>query len=338
MFKNAGEEAAAIVKLWWVLFGVGLFVTLIVVGILIAGCLRNYQERTPPVAEQNLRHALVIGVSTTVILLLGMLVATHIYSQPFAGDWEESPTISVAKHSRDASASDAAEPEYQSLTIEVTGKRWWWSVAYLNESGDRLFETANEIHIPVGVPVRLRLRSDNVIHSFWVPSLGGKEDLVPGRTNYLWLEAGQPGVYRGQCAEFCGLQHAKMAFDVVAETLEDFTDWVAVQEASAREPQTDIARRGRAVFRGSACANCHTIRGVSSVAHVSSQSLRAVGPDLTHLASRRSLAAGTLPNRRGHLGGWIADPQSIKPGNLMPSVPLAAEDFHALMHYLETLE
>ena len=264
------------------------------------------------------------------ILLLVMLLATHKSSQPFAGERSEASGIQVGESSKESSPTNA-----ERLLIEVTGKRWWWAVAYLDENGDQLFETANEIHIPVGVPVRLRLVSDNVIHSFWVPALGGKADLIPGRPNSLWLQADEPGVYRGQCAEFCGVQHALMAFFVVASSHEEFADWVASQKASAVEPQSDLARKGREVFRTSDCADCHTIRGVSSVPDSSPQN---IGPDLTHLASRRSLAAGTLPNRRGHLGGWLADPQSIKPGNLMPSVPLAAEDFHALLNYLETLD
>ena len=242
----------------------------------------------------------------TVFLLLVMLVATYESAQPFADEREDA------------------------LTIQVTGKRWWWAVSYLDENGERLFETANEIHIPAGVPVRLRLLSADVIHSLWVPKLGGKVDLVPGRTNHLWIQANQPGVYRGQCAEFCGIQHAKMSLYVVADTAKDFADWKLAQQQPAKAPSDSLARRGRDVFANGACAKCHTIRGVSSVSRF--------GPDLTHLASRRSLAAGTLPNRRGHLGGWIADPQSVKPGNLMPAVPLAAEDFHALLHYLEALE
>lgn len=338
MFERAGPEAAAIVKLWWVLFGVGVLVSLAVIGFVLVGCFWTRHERRPPASDRSLRRALGIGVIATVILLLVMLVATHMYSQPFAGEWDEAPAIEVGANSQESPQNRIADIRPEKLTIEVTGKRWWWEVAYLSEEGDRLFETANEIHIPVGVPVRFRLVSDNVIHSFWVPGLGGKADLVPGRTNFLWLEAAEPGRYRGQCAEFCGIQHSLMAFFVIASSAEEFADWVATQKASAAEPQSDLTRRGRDVFRESDCADCHTIRGVSSVADARPSSSRVIGPDLTHLASRQSLAAGTLPNRRGHLGGWLADPQSIKPGNLMPSVPLPADDFRALLHYLETLE
>lgn len=306
MLESAGPEAAAIVKLWWVLFGIGLLVLLVVTSLLLIGCFRSYQAHPQPTSHRGLGRALVIGTLATIFLLLVMLVGTYESSQPFAG-----------------------EPD-DAITIEVTGKRWWWAVSYLNEDGDRLFETANEIHIPAGVPVRLRLLSDNVIHSLWVPKLGGKVDLVPGRTNYLWLQADQPGIYRGQCAEFCGIQHAKMSLFVIASPAKDFADWTLAQQRAAEDPEGALARRGRDVFVNAACAKCHTIRGISSVSRI--------GPDLTHLASRQSLAAGTLPNRRGHLGGWIADPQSAKPGNLMPAVPLVAEDFHALLHYLETLE
>lgn len=317
MFESAGPEAVAVVKLWWVLLGVGLIVLLAVSAFLLVGCFRNrqlHEGRRLPVSDRRLYFALVIGVAPTVILLLVMLVAAHRYSQPFADERDDA------------------------LTIEVSGKLWWWAVTYLDENGERLFETANEIHIPAGTPVRLRLVSDNVIHSFWAPGLGGKVDLVPGRTNYLWLQAQQPGTYRGQCAEFCGAQHAKMAFLVMAEPAEEFADWMVAQQASAAEPKSDLARRGREVFQKSACADCHTVRGVSLASHLTSPDRRVVGPDLTHLASRQSLAAVTLPNHRGHLGGWIADPQNVKPASLMPSVPLAGEDFHALLHYLETLK
>lgn len=313
MLESAGPEAAEVIMLWWVLFGVAAVVLLIVTGFLLVGCFRNVPQGESAESGNTLGRTLIIGAMATVVLLLILLVATYEQSQPFA-----------------------EEPD-DALTIQVRGKLWWWAVDYLDEDGEKLFETANEIHVPVGVPVRLRLVSNNVIHSFWVPKLGGKMDMVPGRTNHLWLQADQPGSYRGQCAEFCGIQHAKMGFFVVATSADDFADWMAAQQRSAAEPQSDLARQGREVFRTSGCTECHTIRGVPAPSRTDRPASH-WGPDLTHLASRQSLAAGALPNRRGHLGGWIADPQSVKPGSLMPSFPLPVDDFHALLHYLETLE
>jgi cytochrome c oxidase subunit 2 len=190
--------------------------------------------------------------------------------------------------------------------------------------------TANEIHVPAGRPVRLRLSSADVIHSFWVPQLMPKTDLIPGQVNETWLTANRPGIYRGQCAEYCGLQHALMAFLVVADGPAAFDRWVALQRAPAAEPAGTLATRGRQVLERTSCATCHTVRGTSARG--------TAGPDLTHLASRQQLGAGAVPNTPGHLGGWIANSQTIKPGNLMPPQPLTSEELQALIAYLETLE
>ncbi|MEW5929032.1 MAG: cytochrome c oxidase subunit II [Gemmatimonadota bacterium] len=216
------------------------------------------------------------------------------------------------------------------LEVEVVAKQWWWEIEYRDPVAQRRFETANELHVPVGRRVRLVLRSDDVIHSFWVPSLAGKTDLIPGRRNVAWIQADRAGVYRGQCAEYCGLQHAHMAFVVVAEPEADFERWAARQRAPAPEPATPLAAAGREVFMDRGCQLCHAVGGTPARGEL--------GPDLTHLASRLTLAAGTLANTRGHLGGWILDPQAAKPGNRMPRVPLTSEEFHALLHYLGTLE
>jgi cytochrome c oxidase subunit 2 len=212
------------------------------------------------------------------------------------------------------------------LTIHVIGRLWWWEVQYPEQQ----FATANEIHIPVNQPVRFVLSSPNVIHSFWVPELQGKMDLVPGQVNTLWLEANEPGIYWGECAEFCGVQHAKMHLLVVAEPLEDYEAWIAQQRQPAREPTDPLAQMGRQVFLDANCIYCHTIRGTDATGNL--------GPDLTHMASRRTLAAGALVNNVGNLAGWIADPQHIKPGNLMPSTELSSVELQALLAYLTTLE
>jgi cytochrome c oxidase subunit 2 len=217
----------------------------------------------------------------------------------------------------------------QPLTVEVTGHQWWWEFRYRDTVASNWLSTSNELHIPVGRPVQLVLRASDVIHSFWVPELHGKHDLIPGRDNATWIQADRPGTWKARCAEYCGHQHAKMQFDVVAEPPEQFARWYASQLAAAREPTDSSARRGRDVFMQGSCIMCHTIAGTPAGSRV--------GPDLTHLASRPSLAAGTLPNTRGHLAGWIVDPQRIKPGVRMPPNQLSSADLNALLDYLGTL-
>jgi cytochrome c oxidase subunit 2 len=178
--------------------------------------------------------------------------------------------------------------------------------------------------------VVLKLQSPDVIHSFWVPNLAPKKDVIPGHTLTLALRADKPGVYRGQCAEFCGYQHAKMAFLVIAEEPAQYEQWANAQRASAKEPADAVQKRGQQVFMESPCVMCHTIQGTAANAKN--------GPDLTHLASRTTIASGTLPNTRGHLAGWISNPQQVKPGTNMPAVTLPADDLQALLTYLESLQ
>jgi cytochrome c oxidase subunit 2 len=215
------------------------------------------------------------------------------------------------------------------LTVEVTGRQWWWEVRYLDSLSRPIVVSANEIHIPAGERVRVRLRAGDVIHSFWVPGLQGKTDMIPGRTNVTWLEADSPGVWRGQCAEFCGMQHAKMALVVVAEPPEEFRRWLARERLPAAEPADSALAAGRDAFLASGCVLCHTVRGTPALA--------SVGPDLTHVASRRTLAAGELPNTTGNLYGWIAHPQALKPGSHMPAVEMTSAELHAIARYLGSL-
>jgi cytochrome c oxidase subunit 2 len=189
--------------------------------------------------------------------------------------------------------------------------------------------TANYIHIPAGVPVRVHLGSQDVIHSFWVPELHGKLDMIPGQTNSFWLQADNPGEYKGICAEFCGTQHAKMLFLVVAQPPDEFAAWLEQQQQPAAVPAEPLAQQGLQVFLTGGCVECHAVRGTDATGNL--------GPDLTHIASRRTLGAGILPNNPGNLGGWIADPQHIKPGNLMPDSPLTGEELQALLAYMATL-
>jgi cytochrome c oxidase subunit 2 len=213
-----------------------------------------------------------------------------------------------------------------SLQIEVVGHQFWWEVHYPATG----VTTANEFRIPAGRDVRITLRSVDVIHSFWVPDLDGKIDMIPGQTNHITLRAEHAGVYRGQCAEFCGLQHARMAFFIRASPPAEFDRWLAHERQPAAEPTTASQRAGREAFEQLPCASCHTITGTSADG--------TVGPDLTHLAERSTLAAGVIPNDRGHLGGWIANSQTIKPGNLMPPIPLEPRQLQALLDYLEHLK
>ncbi|MFE1599574.1 cytochrome c oxidase subunit II [Methylobacterium sp. ID0610] len=221
-----------------------------------------------------------------------------------------------------------ADADPEALLIRVRGYQWWWEVAYLDPRPDRVLLTANEIHVPVGRPVRLQLVGADVIHSFWVPSLAGKMDMIPGRDNELSFTAERPGTYRGQCAEFCGLQHAHMAVLVVAEPPDRFAAWRRAQLGAAASREGE-AGRGRAVFLSKPCAACHTVRGTPAAG--------TLGPDLTHVASRRTIAAGLLPTTPGALAAWVADPQTIKPGSTMPMVSLSPEELRAVTAYLASL-
>ncbi|MBW9056390.1 cytochrome c oxidase subunit II [Rhizobium mesosinicum] len=215
------------------------------------------------------------------------------------------------------------------LTITVRAQQWWWQFIYADQDQRQMFQTANELHIPVGRTVRLHLQAGDVIHSFWVPSLAGKLDLIPGRENILTLRAEKPGVYRGQCAEFCGLQHSHMAFVVIAEDDADYQHWSTMQRLDGASPSGAEAIAGQAVFLAKPCAACHTIRGTPASG--------STGPDLTHVGSRRTIAAGLLETTRGSLAAWIADPQTLKPGNNMPVVPLTADELRQLSAYMESL-
>ena len=208
------------------------------------------------------------------------------------------------------------------MRIEVIGEQWWWRVRYLDGAGRPEFETANEIRIPGGQPVLLELKSADVIHSFWVPALAGKLDMIPGRTNRLRLLAARAGEYRGQCAEYCGGPHAFMAFFVIAEEEPAFEAWAANQRAPAGQDSDLFLRQ---------CGACHTVRGTAAAGKL--------GPDLTHVGSRKTIGAALLPMNRGALAGWIASSQHLKPGNLMPSFQrLSGEELRGLASYLESLE
>ncbi|MCI0575618.1 MAG: cytochrome c oxidase subunit II [Chloroflexi bacterium] len=299
-----GPAASRIASLSWWLFGLGAFVYLGVMAFLLLALVRARRDQPPALAQA--------GEATKVVFLGGAVIPAVVLVAVFG------LTLGTLRGVAPAEAPGA-------LTIEVAGHQWWWEIRYPDEQ----ITTANEIHIPAGRPVRLQLHSLDVIHSFWVPELHGKLDMIPGQTNILWLQAGEPGEYRGVCAEFCGLQHAKMAFLVVAEPAEAFAAWAERERQPAAGPADALAEQGQQLFLEMACADCHTVRGTAAAG--------TLGPDLTHLMSRHTLAAATLANTRGNLAGWIVDPQHAKPGNLMPQTDLSGEQLLALLAYLESL-
>jgi cytochrome c oxidase subunit 2 len=210
--------------------------------------------------------------------------------------------------------------------ITVVGRQYFWDVHYDGTSA----VTANEIHVPVDTPIRFTLKSADVIHSFWAPSLAGKVDMIPGHPNHLTIEVDTPGTYRGQCAELCGVQHANMAFEIIAQPEADYRRWLAHQAEEAQTPRTAAARKGLDVFTSNSCAGCHAIRGTSATA--------TVGPDLTHLADRHTLAALTLPNDASHLRAWVFGAQQVKPGSKMPDLALPKAQADELIAYLRQLK
>lgn len=219
-------------------------------------------------------------------------------------------------------------PVEKALHIELRGHSWWWEARYHDPLTEERFATANELHLPVGRAAIITMHSDDVIHSLWVPNLHGKLDLIPGRTTEIRVRADRAGLYRGQCAEFCGLQHTMMALLVVADPPSEYARWAKDQTRPAAPVYGSTVQQGQQIFLNQ-CARCHTIRGTQAGA--------TIGPDLTHITSRQTIAAGMLPNKRGYLAGWIVDAPSIKPGVQMPAIKLAPDDLQALLIYMETL-
>jgi cytochrome c oxidase subunit 2 len=303
----AGLQAARIEGLWWLLFWVCTAVFVAVLGALFLAIRKGRSADPDRPTERSLTIGVAAAGGTTVLILFVLLF------------------VSV----RAGRAVDAIGKPADALTVQITGYQWWWHVEYLNPQPSLRITTANELHLPVGRPILFLLEGGDVIHSFWVPNLHGKTDLVPGRQNSTWLQIDRPGVYRGQCAEYCGLQHAHMALVVVAEPEDAFQRWVAAQRHPAPAPSTPEQTRGLDIVERGPCAMCHTIRGTQAGGRM--------GPDLTHFASRSTIAAGTAPNTPGYLAGWIADPQHLKPGNRMPPTGLASEDLQAVVAYLGSL-
>jgi cytochrome c oxidase subunit II len=314
----AGPQSGRIDTLWWFFFWLlGLiFITVMVLTLLTLTRRHRRLEQEQLEAgnkpseetEAGLRRVVAGATITTIVILFVLIVAS----------------VSTGK------ANSELKNKRNPLTIEVTGNQWWWKVRYINSNPSQVLITANEMRIPVGRPVQIRGLSNDVIHSFWVPNLNGKRDLIPFRVTTEWIEADHPGIFRGQCAEFCGLQHAHMALLVIAEPNEKFNAWLQRQLNAAAPPANAAEEKGQQVFTNHACIFCHQIRGTSAAGQN--------GPDLTHFGSRQGIAANTVPNTIGNLAGWIVDPQSMKPGNHMATIAIDATDLQPLSEYLESLK
>lgn len=310
--RSFGKPGDAILPLTWGMMIISIAVIVVITGLLIYGLrgAHRYSNMTEEVKKLEPAGGglawlyLGVGISTIV------LCCTAAWAMVTLADTEP----------------PNGKPAF---TIEVTGHQWWWQVRYLSDQPSRTFNTANEIHIPVGKPVRVKLVSADVIHSFWIPALGGKTDLVPGQTNVTWIQADKPGVYRGQCTEYCGQQHAHMALTVVATKPDDFKAWWNAQLKGAPAPEDQVAAAGETTFIQK-CGICHTVRGTRA------QGI--VGPNLSHLMERRTIAAGTLPNNVGSLGGWISNPQAVKPGSYMPQPEISPAQLQRILAFLQTLK
>ncbi|WP_018261596.1 cytochrome c oxidase subunit II [Methylobacterium sp. WSM2598] len=304
-------QARDLLWLFWLFTAVLAAIWLAVMLALVASFRARRAEGTDPLAADPQRER------RATALVTGLTVATGLVVLVLTG-------LSYAGQRR------LFDDEAAQVTIRVIGHQWWWEVQYEDPEPSRGFTTANEIHVPVGVPVQVKLESTDVIHSFWVPSLMGKQDLIPGRNNAIHFTVERPGIYRGQCAEFCGMQHAKMGLLVIAEDEAAFAHWRDGQVAPRPEPASDETRAGEAAFVAAPCSMCHQVRGTAAAGRN--------GPELTHVGSRRTLAAGTLPMSRGNLAAWIVDPHGIKPGVNMPLVKLDPDQLNTISAYLEGLK
>jgi cytochrome c oxidase subunit II len=309
-----GPGAAEIASLWWLMLAFGAAIFVLVMALLAAALLRRRRgtSETPPDSQggDTGRRWPIWGGIALPVVVIGIVFGYSI------------ATLAGIEGPRGPSP----------VKIDVVGRRWWWEVKY----PDYGITTANEIHIPAGVPVQIQLESADVIHSFWVPELHGKMDLIPTRINEITLQADQIGLYRGVCAEFCGLQHAHMGLMVVAQNNTDFTNWLAAQQLPAGAPSDSLAKQGQQVFVSAGCVFCHTVQGIDDK-NIDRSSVE-LGPDLTHLSSRLTIAGASRTRNDGNLSGWVVDAQHIKPGSLMPNVDINGQDLQALLAYLATLK
>jgi cytochrome c oxidase subunit II len=310
-----GPQAAHILQLWHIFLFTCTAVFVAILAALAIALRRSPRSDalTPPDLsgvnhpEHRPRRRVASAVVVSSLLLVGLVVASVFTDRALA-----------------------RLPLADAVNIELTAHQWWWTARYTTGATSDIFVTANEIHIPVGRPVVVQLKADDVIHSLWIPNLAGKKDLIPGRSALIQFRADAPGIYRGQCAEFCGFQHALMGLLVVADPPAQYDAWEQAQRAPAAEPADARAQRGKQLFQSVSCAMCHAIQGTLANAQHA--------PDLTHVASRQTLAAGTLRNTPDQLAAWIGDPQKYKPGTNMPATPLSKDDIDALVAYLGSLK
>jgi cytochrome c oxidase subunit 2 len=305
--STKSPDAHDIALLWWWMLAAAVIVFGGAVVLLFLAWRRRGKPGLPIFGERE-------QISEGMVLLFGIAIPIVALSALFA-------VANIYLVDR----TSPPKPSSTTMTVDVIGHQWWWEVRYPGTGA----VTANEIHIPVNSRVNVVATTADVIHSFWVPALNRKVDMIPGQTNAIELYADEAGRYRGQCNQFCGLQHAHMSFWVFVDTADGFRSWVAHEAAPASPPRSAAAREGERLFMASACASCHQIRGTGTTA--------TVGPDLTHLAGRTSIAALTLPNNPGALASWIQNPQAIKPGVRMPDLGLSTSQVSDVVAYLEEL-
>jgi cytochrome c oxidase subunit 2 len=310
----AGEQASSIASLFWLMIAVCGFMYLLVLAFLGAGLWRSRRRREAEEDGSPEVDPADRALTRTLVIWGGLVVAglTLLITGSFLAD-----------------RSIAQARTRQALEVRVTGHQWWWRIQYRDQATGGWIETANELHLPAGRTTRVTLGSADVVHSFWVPNIAQKLDVVPGLQNVVDLSPTRTGWFRGQCAEFCGAQHAHMAFDVKVDTPAEFDRWLAGQARPVPLPADAVTARGMRIVTTGTCAMCHAVRGTRAVGKP--------GPDLTHIGSRRSIAAGTLPMSRGALQGWIVQPQAVKPGTMMPPIPLSPADADAASRYLASL-
>lgn len=320
--RGAGPAARSLAALGW--FALAAFTaTTIVVWALIwwlALRCRGSLDAHAPVDANGGQSWIVVG---------GVAIPALVFGTLFVASLDTMAGFPLAHAGHGESADEAVKPA--GTTIRVVGRQWWFGGEYLDASSPRVVHVPTEIHVPTGCPVDILLETRDVIHSFWIPKLHGKVDLIPGVVNRVRIQADEPGTYFGQCGEFCGEQHANMRVYVVAQEGLDYRRWLAAQAAPAHAPSTAQQARGRELFEGGPCAVCHTIRGTEAAGRI--------GPDLTHVGSRRYIAGGMLPNNTANLAAWITHAQSLKPGSQMPDLTaFDGVELRALVAYLQSLE
>jgi cytochrome c oxidase subunit 2 len=306
----ASSNATLIYNLILIVFGIAAVVFVVVEGMLIYSVVRFSRRpagEQPSQVEGNRWLEIAWTLAPAIVLAIVFVISAR--------------TLWLLSYRPTLTPGTSSDP--QALHVHVVGHQWWWEFDYTNLK----IVTANELHVPVGTVVDLDMESVDVVHSFWVPQLGGKMDVIPGHVNQTWFQVMQPGTFHGQCAEFCGVEHADMRFDVVAESPDQFQAWVK-QQQSPLPPMTGNAAQGEQVFMSGACVGCHTIDGTKAQGKV--------GPNLTHFATRRIFAGGVLDNTPDNLATWLADPQKVKPGNVMPNLHLSTQQIDALVAYLES--